>query len=120
MTLDDLKDHAWAAMPPLRKRLVGRRTVNDFVQLAVENWSGDYLAACAGNHERQVYASALLGQLKRCHQPISGREPQEYGFIWVLILQSVASAVIQWLIRWWLDRRANRALILVWQHELIK
>lgn len=120
MTLDDLKDRVWSAMPPIRKRLVGRRVVDDFTQLAVENWAGDYLAACSGNHQRQVYAAALLGQLKRAHQPVSGTEPQEYGFIWVLLLQSIASAIIQWLIRWWLDRRANRALMVVWQHELTK
>lgn len=120
MTLDDLKNHVWRDMPPIRKRLVGRRVVDDCVQLAVENWSGDYLAACAGNHERHVYATAMLGQIKRAYQPVSGREPQEFGFIWVVILQGVVSAIVQWLIRWWLERRANRALMTVWQHELTK
>jgi hypothetical protein len=120
MTLADLQEQCWAAMPPIRKRMVGRDTVNDFVTLAVENWAGEYLGACQDNDQRQVYVHALLNHIKRGHQLSTGREPAEYGFIWAFLLQAVAAAVIQWLVTWWLDRRANRALMTVWQHELTK
>jgi hypothetical protein len=120
MTLADLQEQCWAALPPIRKRLVGRDTVNDFVALAVENWAGEYLAACQDNEQRGVYVHALLNHIKRGHQLSTGREPAEYGFIWAFLLQAVAVAVVQWLVKWWLDRRANRALMAVWQHELTK
>jgi hypothetical protein len=120
MTLADLQAECWAALPPIRKRLVGRDTVNDFVALAVENWAGEYLGACQDNQQRDVYVHALLNHVKRGHQLATGREPAEYGFIWAFLLQAVAAAVIQWLVTWWLDRRANRALMTVWQHELTK
>lgn len=120
MTFADLQAECWAALPPIRKRLVGRDTVNDLVQLATENWAGEYLNACQDNAQRDVYVHALLGHVKRGHQLATGKDPVEYGFIWAFLLQAVAAAVIQWLVQWWLDRRANRALLTVWQHELTK
>lgn len=120
MTLADLQEQCWQSLPPIRKRMVGRETVNDLVTLSVENWAGEYLAACQDNEQRQVYVHALLQQVKRGHQLATGREPAEYGFVWAFLLQAVASAVIQWLVQWWLDRNANRALFAVIQHELVK
>lgn len=118
MTLDDVATECWKSLPPIRKRLVGKATVRDFVQLAVANWEGEYLAACADNDARKVYVAAMLGHVKREHQFASGYSEQEYGTVWVWILQAVASAVIQWLVAWWLERRAHRALMAVWKHEL--
>lgn len=118
MTFADLQAECWAALPPIRKRLVGRQTVDEFVQLAVENWAGEYLNACQDNQQRDVYSHAMLNHIKRGHQLATGREPAEYGFIWAFLLQAVAVAVVQWLVKWWLDRRANRVLLTVWQHEL--
>jgi hypothetical protein len=120
MTLADLQAQCWAALPPIRKRLVGRDTVNDLVQLAVANWSGDYLAACQDNQQRDVYVHALLTHVKREHQAMSGQEPREYGFIWAFLLQAVAVAAVQWLVKWWLERLSHRALLTVMQHELTK
>ena len=81
MTLLDLQEQCWHGLPLLRKRLAGREAVNDFVTLAVENWQGEYLQACKDNDERSVYATAMLGSIKRGHQVASGKGPQEYGFI---------------------------------------
>ncbi len=120
MTFADLQAECWAALPPIRKRLVGRETVDDLVQAAVENWAGEYLTACQDNAQRGVYVHALLGEVKRAHQVVSGKDANEYGFIWVFLLQAVAVAAIEWLVKWWLDRRANRVLMTVWQHELTK
>jgi len=120
MTLADLQAQCWADLPPIRKRLVGRDTVNDLLQLAVANWSGDYLAACQDNQQRDVYVHALLTQVKREHQAAGDKDPGEYGFIWVLLLQAVAVAVVQWLVAWWLERLSHRALLTVMQYELTK
>ena len=118
MTLADLQEQCWASLPPLRKRIVGRETVNDFVTLAVENWEGEYLNACQDNQQRGVYTHALLGHMKRLHQAASPYEAQEYGFIWAFLLQAVASAVIQYIVKWGLDRRANRVLLAGWKAEM--
>lgn len=120
MTLADLQEQCWASLPPLRKRIVGRDTVNDFVTLAVENWEGEYLNACQDNQQRGVYVSSLLGHMKRLHQAASPYEAQEYGFIWMFLLQAVAVAVIEYLVKWWLERRANRVLLEGWKAEMTK
>jgi hypothetical protein len=36
------------------------------------------------------------------------------------VLQAVASAVVQLIIKWWLDRRSNRVLMAVWKQELTR
>jgi hypothetical protein len=120
MTLADFQEQCWASLPPLRKRIVGRETVSDFVTLAVENWEGEYLNACRDNHQRGVYTASLLGHMKRLHQAASPYEAQEYGFIWVFLLQAVAVAVIEYLVKWWLERRANRVLLEGWKAEMTK
>lgn len=118
MTLADLRENVWSALPPIRRRLVGRETVDDFVTLAVQNWEGDYLIACGDIEQRRIYARTMLGHLKRLHQAASPYEPIEYGFLWAFLLQAVAAAAIQWLVTWWLDRSANRVLLAGWQQEL--
>jgi hypothetical protein len=118
MTLADLQEQCWASLPPLRKRIVGRETVNDFVTLAVENWEGEYLNACQDNRQRGVYTHALLGHMKRLHQAASPYEAKEYGFLWTFLLQAVAVAVIEYIVKWWLDRRANRVLLAGWKAEM--
>lgn len=118
MTLDELKDAAWAALPPIRKRVAGRNVVDDLVSLCVMNWEPEYLAACQDNDQRNVYERALLQAVKRGYQPISGHEPQEYGFIWVFLLAALASAVIQWLVKRWLDNHFPNEQMAQWKREL--
>jgi len=120
MTLADLQEQCWASLPPLRKRIVGRDTVNDFVALAVENWESEYLNACVDNAQRDVYAGVIAGHIKRVHQAGSRHEPQEYGFIWVFLLQAVAVSVVQYLIKWWLEKRSNRVFMAAWKTELTR
>lgn len=119
MTVRDLCNEAWEEMPRLRRRLAGRAFVDDMVKLCVINWEGDYLDACADDVQRKVYASAMLQQTKRAYQPISGYEPGEYGFVWVFLLSAAASALIQWLIKRWLDRRFGREEVAAWKQELL-
>jgi len=118
MTLADLQEQCWATLPPLRKRIVGRAAVNDFVVLAVENWEGQYLNACVDNAQRDVYAGVIAGHIKRVHQAASRHEPQEYGFLWTFLLQAIAVSVIQYMIKWWLESRVNRVLLSAWQSEM--
>ena len=118
MTLAELRDNVWVSLPPLRKRIVGRDAVDDFVTLAVQNWEGEYLAACQDNQQRSAYVHSLLGHIKRLHQAASPYEPQEYGFIWAFLLQAIAVSAIQYLVKWWLERHVNRVLMAGWKQEM--
>ena len=117
MKLSGLQDHVWRRMP-LRKHIVGRQAVDDITALIVENWQGEYMGEAADDAERAVVAKAIADAVKRSHQWQSGKDANEYGFFWTLILQAVVSAAIQLILKWWLERRTNRLLMTCWQHEL--
>ena len=118
MTLDELKADAWDALPPIRKRLAGRLVCDELVTEAVRNWSSDYVAACHDNVQRADYARQLLGQVRQSHELRAGMTQPEYGFIWMFLLMAVASSVIQWLVKRWLDRHVTREQMDAWQREL--
>jgi len=114
MTIDDLVAACWAGLPPIRKRLAGRDAVRRIVTDAVQEWSADYLAACQDDTHRQAYADALT---KRLEQRYTGQP--EYGFVFMsIILVAVNSAVVQWLVKWWLDNHFNRECMAQLQREL--
>jgi hypothetical protein len=115
--IGDLKAHVWRALP-VRKHLAGRKTVDDLVELAVYSWEARLLAACATHAQSRAVCESILRSVKRGYQVVSGREPEEYGIFWSLVLQGIASLVVQLILRWWLDSRMNRIRIDVWQQEL--
>ena len=119
MTLSDLQEHVWRHMP-MRKHMVGRKAMDDLTTLIVENWQGEYMGEAADDAERAVVAKAIADAVKRSHQWQSGKDANEYGFFWTLILQAVVSAAIQLILKWWLERRTNRLLMTCWQYELTK
>jgi peptidyl-tRNA hydrolase len=116
VTPADLKEHVWRKLGA-RKWLLGREQVDLLTQLTVENWQTDYYNAAATAADRQVVASGTLVAVKRMHQLVGGYSEREYGMIWAFLLSAVASAVIQVVLKWWLERRSNRVMLLVWQQE---
>ncbi len=119
MTPTDLKEHVWRRLGP-RKWLVGREQVDLLTQLTIENWQSEYYKAAQSDAELRVVADGTLVAVKRMHQAVGGYGEREYGMIWAFLLSAVASAVIQAVLKWWLERRSNRVSMLVWQQEAAK
>ena len=112
MTFDDLTDQCWAALPPIRKRLVGRDAVRHMLEDAVAEWDSDAIGACQGPADLDAYGAALVDRVKT-------RRSGEYGFVLAsILLTAVLVAVVQWLVTWWLDRNFNRVMIAGWQREM--
>lgn len=118
MTLADLQEDVWHRLPALRKRIAGRDAVDSIVAQAVANWPGEFMGSANSDTERLVVCNGLLVAVKRGCQLESGYDAQEYGFVWMLLLQALASLAVQLILKWWLERRSHRALLTVWQHEL--
>ena len=112
----DLKEHVWRRLGP-RKWLVGREQVDLLTQLTIENWQTDYYTAAGSDAERQIVAEGTLVAVKRMHQAVGGYSEREYGMIWMFLLSAVASAIIQVVLKWWLERRSNRVMLMIWQQE---
>lgn len=116
MTLTDLKAHVWKRLGP-RKWLVGREQVDLLTQLTIENWQTEYYKVADSDQERAIVAQGTLVAVKRMHAAVGGYGEREYGMIWALLLSAVVSAIIQVVLKWWLERRSNQVMLLVWQQE---
>lgn len=119
MTVADFKLWVWRHVG-IRRHLVGRQTIDDFTELAIQHWEPQLLNQCADQTQREVVLEEVLKSAKRGYQVVSGKEPEEYGFFWALVLQAVASIVVQLVLRWWFESRMNRVRMLVWQQELTR
>ena len=113
MTLNDLTDQCWAALPPLRKRLVGRDAVRSMLEDAIREWDNEAIVACGSTGDFAAYEAALVDRVK------ARRAGDGYGFVLAsILLTAVLVAVVQWLVTWWLDRNFNRVMLAGWQREM--
>lgn len=120
MTLQELQNMVWRRMP-LGKVLVGRQAVCDMTQMAVETWPTDLLHHARGENERLVIAKTLEKSVKRLYEACSlGDDNAKYGMVWSIILESVISALISILIRWWFESQENRCRLVLWKRELTR
>lgn len=119
MTLHELQSQIWQDLP-IRKRIAGRDTINDLVQLAVESWPVEYMTHATSDTERQIVAKEVERSVKRLHHACTNVDGVSYGVVWNLLLQALVTGIVQWMLKWWLDRRANRAILIALQHELTR
>lgn len=119
MNLANLQQRVWRRLG-LRKHLVGRDEIDLLVRLTVENWQVAYYNAAKDEHELQVVAEGTLVAVKRMYRVFTNYDDRQYTMLWGILLQALAAAVIQQVLRWWLERRAHRAFLIVWQDELTR
>lgn len=109
---------AWKSLPRIRRSIAGRQVVEDCVRVMTKLASPDKLAECDDEEKRAAYRVELAELVKLGYEPLSGRNAVDYGVFWVLILQTVVVALVQYLITWWLEHRHPKALVEQWQREL--
>ncbi len=119
MTVADLKLWVWRNVG-IRRHIVGRRVIDDFTELAIQHWESEAFTHAVDPEQREIVVQNVLASMKRGYQVVSGKEVEEYGFFWALVLQAVASIVVQLILRWWLEKRINRVRMLVWRQELTR
>jgi len=119
MTPSDFKAHVWKRLGP-RKWLAGRSQVDLLTQLAIENWQTDLYEAADSDLERAIVAQQTVATVKRLHQAVGGYSEREYGMIWIILLSGLLSALVQIMLKWWLEKRSHRVLLLVWQQEAMQ
>jgi len=113
VTHSEMRDYVYARLP-LRKRLVPRERIDELVDQAIANWPSEVLGQCRGDDDYAEVVQANVGSLRRRIRA------NEYGFLWTILLSALASAVIELILKWWLERRANRVLMLVWRQEAMQ
>ena len=113
MTHSEMRDYVYARLP-LRKHLVPRERIDELVDQAIANWPCEVLTQCRGDDDYAEVVQANVGSLRRRIRA------NDYRFLWTILLSALASAVIELILKWWLERRANRVLMLVWRQKAMQ
>lgn len=104
---------------PVRSRLVGEERLRDLVLLTVAAWPID--ALLAGDSWRDDRKKAILedtqAEVSRMYAALHG-ESRSGSVILAIVLPALMSAVIQVILKWWLEKRNRRTKMAVWQHTL--
>jgi hypothetical protein len=119
VTLEDLQTWVWRELP-LRKRIAGRKVVDDLVQLTIETWPGDLMNHAKDDEQREIVAMEVERSVRRLHQACTTIDATTYGVLWTFVLQALVSLVVRLILEWWLEQRSNRALMIVWKSELTR
>lgn len=104
MTFDEFYELCWKDLPPIRRNMAGRIAVKKVFFDTLVEFDVEEIAKCRTSTDYQVYEETLLGRIK-------GRSAggKRYGFaIAAFILWAIASAVIQWVVLWWLNHITER------------
>jgi hypothetical protein len=117
VTLDELKADVWSQLP-VRKLVVGKRRVHNWIELAIENWQEEEFAAAPEGYQRELVVQGVVQSIRRMDEVMSDEEPKQYGFIWMLILSGLVSLVVQLLLKWWSKDESHRASMQQWKTEM--
>lgn len=117
MQIDDLRQLVWSQLP-VRKLVVGRKRVNNWVDLAVENWEPSQFAAAPEGYQRDLVIESVVASIRRMDEVMSDEEPKQYGFIWLLLLSGLVSLVVQIILKWWFQGEANQEAMAAWKKEM--
>jgi hypothetical protein len=117
--VNDLREYVWRRLGP-RKFVAGRQMVNDLVDLTVENWEPDAIDNAKDAAELELVKTSILQSVKRMHQACGEYGNAEYGFIWVILIQALASLVVQLIVHWWFKSSSNRKAMMEWKQEMLK
>jgi hypothetical protein len=105
-----LKEYVWKRVG-VRRLLVGRKRIDELTEAAIANWDSQAIENVSSDRELDIVCEGMVIGVKRTHQMLGDHDFEEYGFLWAILLQALASAVVQILVRWWLESRANRAFL---------
>lgn len=106
--LNELKAYVWKRLG-VRKFFAGKKNVDSLVEIAVSEWNSEFISHAKTEHEREVVAQGMLIGVKRMHQMLGDyRSEEEYGFVWIILFQALASAIVQILIKWWFESQQNK------------
>lgn len=111
--LSDLQAYVWKRLG-IRKYMIGRQEIYDLVEITAANWNSEYLLSARNEQEMAVVIDGMLSDIKRSHQMLGSYDDtqQEYGFIWAILLQALVGAIVQIILKWWLESRQNKATML--------
>lgn len=119
-SLKEIQDHVWRRLG-VRKFIAGRDRVDELIEIAVANWDDEAVRSAKDKKELGIVAGGMVIGIKRTDQMLGDHSysEQEYGFIWAILLQALVGAIVQILIKWWLESTENRILLESAKREIV-
>jgi hypothetical protein len=112
---EELVEYASNRMP-IRSRLLGREVLRDAVMVAIAAWPIDELLAASGAAGRKDALSRVSKETLRTVRLMHG---SRFGNpLLAILLPALISALVQVVLKWWLDKRSRRMKMAVWKYEL--
>ena len=112
--MDALAEYVRRRMP-IKARMLGPDRLREIVELCVARWPAAELLACRrGSAQEQDILQSLSHQVGVRYQA-ARQGDNAYGFVWVFLLSAVLSAVVQAMLRWWLEKDGNRRAMAAWK-----
>jgi len=103
---------------PIRARLVGEEKLRDLVLITIAAWPIDELLAAEGGSDAEaMQLEKTRAEVSRMYAALHG-EPKSGSILLAIVLPALLSAVIQVVLKWWLEKRSRRTKMAVWQHLL--
>jgi hypothetical protein len=117
-SLKQIQRHVWKRLG-VRKFLVGRSRVDQLVEAAVSNWDQEAIKNCKNQEQLDIVAEGMAIGIKRTDQMLGSHNTEEYGFVWAILLQALVAAIVQIMLKWWLESAQSRLIIWAARRELI-
>ena len=115
---DSLKEDVWQRLGP-RKFIIGRRRVDRLVERAIKRWPNELPSGCWKTTEHGglelIDRDGIAAVTDEMAQTIG---QDEFGSIMVMLFISLASALVQVLLEWWLSSEDQRAAFRSWKQEM--
>lgn len=103
---------------PIRSRLLGEERIRDLVLVTIAAWPIDGLMATErGSVAEKAQLESTKAEVLRMYAALHG-DSKSGSILLAIVLPALLSAVIQVMLKWWLEKRSRRTKMVVWQYLL--
>lgn len=118
-TLPQFQEYIWSKLPEPQRNRAGKEAVYDLVAVAVQEWPDELLSQSSPGDEIEVTALDKLRKNIDRHMELTYGSKDEYGMIWIVLLQILGPIVINLILEWWRKRKENRGRIRIWRRKWV-
>lgn len=118
-TLPQFQEYVWSQLPERQRERVGKEAIYDLVAVAVQEWPDETLSQSSPGDEIEREAIDGLRKNVARHMELVYGGRQDYGMIWIILLQVFLPIVIEKILEWWRKRKENRGRIRIWRRKWV-
>ena len=114
-TLKSFQSHVWNSLP-VRRTVIGREVVDDFVSAAIQLWPVTELCQVGKDDAARLQVLYHLAlDVKRILDVVYGDD--RFNAYWKLGMNSMSLLILEVIDDWWVRRKDNRAKLILWRRK---